>query len=147
MDLFSQDWSNKLTACFTTTIRESAKRAHGRPVSMFAVDFHPWHGAIYLALLLEEEIDGDPELHTPEEMAAWELYDCSNGIPAWNQALDFTKQLRALDPNENDYLRAYRFISSIISALETEIRSTYMIGRGFRISVAHPDTLEEFFKA
>jgi hypothetical protein len=144
------DWIPLLAATVAAAIREFAPRLGGIPVKMLAVDCHPWHGSIELAVLTADETTRDGMLADPSEMASWRHYRFSEGLASWRPAAPLGCLMRAAYEAANDrravaeaFLRACAVAMTspeVAAAVESLVRAG-----DFRISVAHPDDGREFF--
>jgi len=90
------DWIPRLAATVAATIREFAPKLCGIPVKILAVDCHPWHGSVGLAVLTADEAVMDGMLADPSEMASWQHYRFSEGLASWQLAAPLGCVMRAV---------------------------------------------------
>jgi len=122
-------------------------------MEMFVVDCHPWNGGIYLAFLTSSELRDSPFLSEIAEMASWRYYafdrdfiDLTSSPALAEHAFTMrTPYEEADDPHEvaNQYLSACA--AALASKTVQDTLATFRRTTGFKISVPHPDSGEEFF--
>ena len=144
------DWTSQLATIVAATIREFAPRLGDLPVTMLAVDCHPWHGSVELAVLTADEATKDTMLADPSEMAAWRHFGFSEGLASWRAAAPLGRSMKAAYEAADDrraaaeaFLRACAFAVAapeVAAAIGSLVRAA-----DFRISVAHPDDGRDFF--
>jgi hypothetical protein len=144
------EWTDALAVAVSATVAHLASRLRGEPLAMLAVDCHPWHGTLSLSVLTASEVDADPMLADPAEMAAWRHFHSSDGKPGWDAVAELGQEMRAAysaSPvrceTATAYLKACAVAmasSGVLSAIEAFDRDPR-----FRISVAHPDDGREFY--
>jgi len=76
------DWMAHLADAIGAAVREFAPAIANNQTILFAVDCHPWHGMLGLALLTADEAVGYPRLNDPAEMAAWRHNDFATNLKA-----------------------------------------------------------------
>lgn len=145
-------WSNRFSRVVIDTLNALLPRLTNTPISMLAIDCHPWDGGLYLAILQRSEVDDDPAIDAPDEMTAWHLYDCGESMVEWEPASVLaTEMQRDYDQADNnkaiadDYLRACA--DALSSAEVNTIVQEFDLDASFRIRVAHPDDGREFYNA
>jgi hypothetical protein len=144
------NWTSRLAAAVAAVVRELAAELQGAPVVLLAVDCHPWHGALDLAVLTAEEADADELLMNPAEMAAWRYYHFTEGRASWSPAAALGREMReAYEAASDRQAAAEEFFRGCAVAL-TRPEAAAAIerlerDRRFRISVAHPDDGREFY--
>jgi hypothetical protein len=146
-DAVPNDWTPRLVA--SIAVREFAPALGGSPVAMLAVDCHPWHGSVELALLTAGEVAAAPELADPADMAAWRHYRFSNGLAAWQLVASLGREVRvayeaAADPGAaaEAFMRACA--DAAVSPQVTAAVKLLVRAAGFRLTVTHPDDGREF---
>ena len=143
------EWVARLADTIAAAVREFAPAVGDDRVALFAVDCHPWHGMLGLAVLTADEAGTDPELNNPAEMAAWRHYDFASGLAAGCAFIPLGAEMRSAYYEAGDrpgtavaYLRACAAAAAgptVAAALDLFKRAD-----GFRLSVAHPDSGREF---
>ena len=115
------------------------------PIKALALDVHPWNGFIALAALTESEVDADPLLDDIAQMAAWKHYDFGVKLEEWDVNSVGTK-MKAIYYEEEDAQLLFQCCASAMAAASVQqaIRK-YKLADGFRISVADPDSNEEYY--
>jgi hypothetical protein len=146
-----EDWTARLAAAIAAALSDFAARPSAEAVAMLAVDCHPWHGSLALALLTTAEAETDPLLADPAEMAAWRYYDFARDLPCWQSVAQLGAEMRAAyDAGERPavaiaFLRACT--AAVLSPQAGAALRRLSQARGFRLSVAHPDNGQEFVPA
>jgi hypothetical protein len=147
----SDSWTARLAAAIATAVRDFAPALGNDPVALFAVDCHPWHGVIALALLTAEEVVGDPLLSDPAEMAAWHHYNFAAGLPSWQAAVELGREMRAGYEASERPAAANAFLGACAAAVSSrEVGAALALLRrtsDFRLSVPHPDDGRDFVQA
>ena len=143
-------WAKQLAGLIRGSILEFSEQVTDQ-IEMVAVDCHPWNGFLALAALTHAEALRDPALADPAEMAAWEHYDFGSTLASWTPASNLSLQMR------EEYSEAGNFKAGVAEAYfracaaavgSDEVRrslASRWLSDTFRISVAHPDTGEEYF--
>lgn len=143
------DWASRLALAVAETVREFVPVLREAAVELFAIDCHPWHGTVDLAVLTANEVSADPELADPSGMAAWEYYCFSDGLIAWRPVAALGAEMRAeyeaaaSRPTTADgFLRAcaQAAVSPEVAAAIEKLNRTL----SFRLTVTHPDDGREF---
>jgi len=120
-------------------------------IECFAVDCHPWHGTLDLAVLTHAEVKNDPVLSDPAEMAAWKHYHFASRLASWAAASELAAQMQAAynAANENRAGVAEEYLRACASAVATdEVQQSlarYELSHAFSISVRHPDNEQEYY--
>jgi hypothetical protein len=144
------DWSRRFAEVVASAVREFGPSLRGVPLVSLAVECHPWNGALGLSLLTDAEAKSDPLLMNPAEMAAWRHYLVSDRLECWCPAVALAREMQTAYEATNDHaVVAGTFFSAcalamtkpaVVEAIERLERAP-----NFRISVAHPDSGEEFY--
>ena len=144
-------WMPRLASAIVGAVREfGARRLRREPVVAFALGCFPWHGTIELSVLTADELDADPVLLEPGELAAWHHYNFAVGLSAWEPELGrlMSEGYRASGDADRAatvaaFLRACAAavaspeVAAALASLERDPR--------FTIGVAHPDDGREFY--
>ena len=148
-DTVPEDWTPRLAAAIAAAVREFSSTLGGSLVALLAVDCHPWHGSVDLALLTATEVAADPELADPADMAVWRYYCFSTGLAAWQPVAALGREMQAVyeaaaDPGTTAeaFMRACAGAAvgpSVAAAIELLARAP-----GFRLTITHPDDGREF---
>jgi hypothetical protein len=144
------DWSRRFAEVIASAVREFGPSLRGVPLALLAVDCHPWHGSLGLAVLTAAEAESDPLLMNPGEMAAWRYYLFSDRLESWHLAAGLAREMQATYETASDRAAvAGAFFSACALAMEkpevVEAIDRLERAPNFRISVAHPDSGEEFY--
>ena len=138
-----------LAQVIANTLEALAPRLQDESLSMIALDCHPWHGSLYLAILKQSEVDTDPALADPEEMADWDLYDCGDGLAQWEAVVPLAEEMgRAYSDADDPAPIAEQCLRASAAALThpavQNVLKNFRLADGFRLSVAHPDSGQEY---
>ena len=143
------DWVARMADTIAAAVREFAPIVGDDRITLFAVDCHPWHGMLGLAVLTADEAATDPELNDPAEMAAWRHYDFASGLAAGRALIPLGAEMRSAYYEAGDrpataeaYLRAC--VSAAASPTVAAALDQFKRADGFRLSVTHPDSGREF---
>lgn len=148
-EVIASDWTPRLASALASAILEFAPSLNGAAVSLLALDCHPWHGSVSLALLTAAEVAADPLLADPTEMAAWRHYSFSDRLVAWQPVAALGQEMQsAYGAAVNRAAVAEAFMASCASAA-TRPEVTAAVKKlvkavGFRITITHPDDGREF---
>jgi hypothetical protein len=101
--------------------------------------------------LTHAEVANDPLLADPNEMAAWKYFHFTSPLASWKDVGDLAIRMREAyynaasdrDKVAQDYLRACTW--AVKSAEVRQALDVYDLAVPFRVSVAHPDTGEEYY--
>ena len=116
---------------------------------MLAVDCHPWDGILELSLLTLKEVQEDKLLFDVEEMAAWTFFQFSKSLSSWEPSIKLAKEMQSSYSNASDKktLAKEAFIlcaKAMRSPSVEQALSDLKKSSDFKISVANPDTGEEY---
>lgn len=144
------DWQASLANAVAAALRELEPQLKNVSLRMLAIDCHPWNGFLGLAVLTDEDVDGDPLLDDPAEMAAWPHYDCGEGLKSWRSTQSLARAMRDAYASGDRGAVVGAFLTACAGALASSAVGAALddLTRGpkFRLSVAHPDTGKEFVK-
>jgi hypothetical protein len=144
-------WTVQLADAIAAALHEFSPRLGGEKVALLAVDCHPWHGSVDLAVLTASEVATDPLLADPAEMAAWRYHNITRELSSWEPVERLGREMQSAYESGDrravaeGYLRACATAvtsTKVVAALRLLERSS-----GFRVSVAHPDDGREFVPA
>jgi hypothetical protein len=129
-----------------------AWRLQGKRIVAFNVGCFPWHGLIELSVLTADELDSDPMLLEPGEIAAWHHYNFGVGLASWGPSAELGRRMSgaysaAVDRDKPAVAEAYLRACAAAVARPEMAEALGLVGydQGFRISVAHSDTGREFY--
>jgi hypothetical protein len=142
-------WIARLADAIAAAVREIAPVLSKESVALFAVDCHPWHGMVGLAILTGAEFADDPSLGKPSEMAEWRHYDFACERAAGRLFIPLGEEMRsAYYQCEDKPAMAVRFLEACaVAATTPEVAASLGLLKresGFRVSVTHPDSDQEF---
>ncbi|WP_143392989.1 hypothetical protein [Fimbriiglobus ruber] len=149
-----EDWIPRLAVAVAAALREySAWRLRGKPVVAFDVGCFPWHGSVELSLLTADELDTDPALQEPGELAAWHHYNFSAGLSSWDPESELGRQMaeayQAADNEGSRLATVDTFLRACAEAIArpevTEALGSLVRDARFQIRVAHPDNGRQFW--
>jgi hypothetical protein len=143
------NWTAQLAQGIAHTLQALAPGLKQVPLAMIALDCHPWNGGLFLAILQQSEVEQDPEIGDPAEMAAWELYDCGQALTPWLSLKPLASQMAAAYRKATDpAVVANQYLQAAANALSgAQVRAAieqFPLDDAFRLSVAHPDSDHEF---
>lgn len=142
-------WRDRLAREMAAGLEQSRARLACEQLCFFAVDCHPWHGHIGLCLLTVPEAAADPGLRDPAQMASWRLFHFAQATAA-HGVIEKLAQEMELDYRGAEDLAetatAYlRVTAEAVASAPVQAALGRVFGTpDFRVSVAHPDTGEEF---
>jgi hypothetical protein len=141
-------WQHQLSLAIANTVGALRAQLADDALVMLAVDCHPWNGGVYLAALTQSEVDADPSLADPAEMAAWKYYDFGESCSNWNvDSLCDTMRNDYYSSDDHDTI-AQGYLRSCAAALADEAvvlaLRHLVLHDGFRVSVTHPDDGSEY---
>lgn len=145
--MVTPQWRNKLSQAIVNAVPILQARLGDDALVILALDCHPWNGGLYLAALTQSEVNADPLLCDPAEMAAWRHYHFTEGL-AWN--VDSLCDAMKTDyySSEDHDATAESYLRSCAAALsdETVVRALrpLPLHNDFRLSVTHPDHGTEY---
>ncbi len=115
---------------------------------MLALDCHPWHGSIGIAVLTAKEVAAGRALDDPAEMAAWRLFDFARNFGSWQVVSALGKEMKSAYESGDRPEVVEAFLRACATAVTsypvTKALESFMLVDGFRLSVAHPDNGREF---
>ena len=143
-------WQDNL-ADFISSALTQFRSSADEEMERFAVDCHPWNSLIVLAFLTRAELKEAPSLLDPAEMAGWKYYDFGAGLPISPAAAGIGSKMRSAYENTSDgkanvaRLFLQRCAAAVASKPVQDALATFTLADGFRITITHPDTDEEFY--
>jgi hypothetical protein len=146
------EWVTRLAEAIAAAVQDFAPVLGDEPVALFAVDCHPWHGRLGLAVLTSAELAGDSTLADPAEMAEWEHYDFTCDQETGKPFEPLGQEMRSAYEQAEDKAGAAEAFLRACAAAVTSDQVTAALALmkrdvGFRVSVAHPDSDQEFVGA
>ena len=143
------DWTQRLATATAKAVREFAPTLAGEPVILLALDCHPWHGSIDLAVLTHREVEASPFLHNPTEMASWQHFYFSSSLESWKTVDELAAEMKAAYYSASDMeqvAEAFMIACAHVAFYPEVVESVELFVRhaNFRISVTHPDNGHEF---
>lgn len=150
MAIATEQCRSDLTALFSTALSEF-RAVTDDEMEMFAVDCHPWNGVVVLAFLTHAELNDAPFLSEAAEMAAWKYYDFGAALTCWQSASDIGSRMRAAyeEAGGTRSTVARLFFQACAEAVASkqvqDVLVTYRLAEGFKITIPHPDTGEEYY--
>jgi len=146
----THQWTARLAGLIVNALSEFRGQVDGQ-IEAFAVDCHPWHGGLGLAMLTHDEVVNDPVLFDPAEMAAWKHFDFGSNLASWQAAADLASQMREAYYKSNDHADvAEEYLRACADAVATpavqQALSKYDLTDAFRIFVRHPDTDKQYYQ-
>lgn len=146
-----EQWTTDLSRSITDALRDFRSKVNDE-MAVFAVDCAPWNGVIVLAFLTQPELNENPILSEPSEMAAWRYYDFGARLPFGQSvsiALGSHMRTTYEQAGENRGDMANQFFRACANAAASEpvIKALSHFSRtaAFRITIPHPDTNEEYY--
>ena len=143
-----EDWTPRLAEAVAGALREFAPTLGGEPVILLAVDCHPWNGTLGLSGLTAAEAEADSLLNDPAEMAAWEHYEFAARLASWQPTAGLGAEMQAAYDAGDRPAVAAAFLSACAAAVRSPSVSAALTSLtqadGFRWSVTHPDSGQEF---
>jgi hypothetical protein len=103
------NWTQRLASAIAIAVREFAELLRGEPVAAFDVGCFPWHGFVelsLLSLLTAAELDTNPAMLGPRELAAWRYYNFSGGVASWDAAAELGRLMSKAYYSADDSTRA-----------------------------------------
>lgn len=146
--MVTHQWQNQLSLAIANALKTLQVRLGGEALVMLALDCHPWNGGLYLAALTQSEVNADPALSDPAEMAAWTNYHFAESGRDWNiDSLCDTMKTDYCSSEDHDEI-TQSYLRSCAAALsdETVLRALQplLLHDDFRLSVTHPDHRTEY---
>lgn len=151
MAVVPDDWTPRLASALTVAVRQFCTALEAESVVCFDIGCFPWHGCIELSALTAAELDADPAIASPREVAAWRFYNFSDGVASWAETAELGKRMsQAYYAAEDDtrattaeaFMRACA-TAAAVPEVEAALSSLPKDPR-FRVRVAHPDSGLEF---
>ncbi len=143
-------WVKELAIAISAVLAERQEEFSLQPLRMIAIDCHPWSGHLSFGVLTQQEIDSSPILANPDEMAAWTYFEFPSDSVSWHSTKTLAEQMKqAYFRADTPKTIAEHYFNECAKALRTTIVQQaidhYPRGKDFRLSVAHPDTGQEFY--
>lgn len=142
------DWTPRLAEAIAGAVREFAPTLDGAAVVLLALDCHPWNGTLGLSALTAAEVEADSLLNDPAEMAAWKHYDFAARLASWQPSAGLGAEMQASYEASERPAIAAAFLSACAAAVLLPSVSAALTSLaqadGFRWSVTHPDSGQEF---
>ncbi len=152
MNAEPDDWTTCLAKAIAATLREIGPQLRGKPVVAFDIGCFPWHGSIELSVLTAEELNADPALWDPSEVAAWDHYNFAIELPSWHPAAELGRRMAnayysAADGGRQATVEAFlRACAAAVASPEvTQSLAALLRDPRFRVSVSHPDDGRMFY--
>jgi hypothetical protein len=147
-DTLFSDWTRQLSDAIANALREFALKHSDEPVVLLAVDCHPWHGSVALAVLTAAEVAADELLADPAEMAAWKHYDFTRELSSWRPVAGLGRDMQTAYESGDRLAMTDAFLRACAAAVSSPqvIAALELLERiaDFRVSVRHPDNDREF---
>ncbi len=148
IDMVPRDWTPRLALAIAGALREFASHVGTEPLAMLALDCHPWHGSIGIAVLTAKEVAADRALDNPAEMAAWRFFDFASEFDSWHAATALGQEMKAAYYSGDRPAVVEAFFSACAAAITSDAVAVALEGfirvDDFRLSAAHPDDRREF---
>jgi hypothetical protein len=151
MAVVPDDWTRRLASALAVAIREFCRPLGSEPVVCLDIGCCPWHGFIELSALTVAELDADPTMLSPREIASWRFYNFSDGVASWAATAELGKRMSQEYYAADDESRAasaeafMRACATAAAAPQVEAAITCLPRDArFRVRVAHPDSGQEF---
>jgi hypothetical protein len=146
--MVTPQWRNQLSLAIVHAVHILQARLGDDVLVILALDCHPWNGGLSLAALTQSEVNADPSLCDPAEMAAWTNYHFAESGRDWNiDALCDTMKTDYYSSEDHDGI-AQSYLRSCAAALSDEsvLRALQqlLLHDDFRLSVTHPDDRTEY---
>jgi len=144
-----ESWTARLATAIAAALREIAPRLSTESVALFAVDCHPWQCCVGPAILTGDELAENRTLAEPSHMAEWRYYDFASELEAGRLFIPLGEEMRsAYYQSEDKPATAVRFLEACaVAATSPQVAEALALlkrRRGFRVSVTHPDSDQEF---
>jgi hypothetical protein len=150
MTIEFEEYRSALSTLISTALGEF-RTGNDDEMEMFAVDCHPWNGVVVLAFLTHAELRDAPFLSEAAEMAAWKYYDFGAVLACWRSASELGSRMRAAyeEAGAARSTVARRYFQACAEAVASkqvqDVLFTYHLAEGFKITITHPDSGEEFY--
>jgi hypothetical protein len=146
--LVPNDWTPRLASAIAAALREIASQIGAEPLTMLALDCHPWHGSIGVAVLTAKEVAADKALDNPAEMEAWRFFDFASDFSSWQVTTVLAEEMKIAYYSGERPAVVEAFFTACAKAITSDSVSEAISGftrdGGFRLSVAHPDNGREY---
>jgi hypothetical protein len=147
------DWCPRLVSGMAATVREyGAWRLEGQSIVLFNVGCFPWHGLLELSILTADELNSDPVLMEPGEMAAWFHYNVGVGLRSRDAVVVLGWEMSAIynrAPESDKAGVAEAFMQACAEAAgHPDVRAalgSVGLDPRFRITVDHADDGRDFY--
>jgi hypothetical protein len=147
-DTVPHDWTPRLASAIAEALCEFAAKFGTEPLSILALDCHPWQGSIGIAALTAKEVAADSAFNNPAEMAAWRFFDFARDFESWQAAVALGVQMKSAYYSGDRPAVVEAFFSACAAAISSdsvaEALKAITLVDAFRLSVAHPDNGREF---
>jgi hypothetical protein len=141
-------WGSDLAQFLSAALGEFRTQATEQ-VEQFAVDCHPWNGAVVLAFLTASEVEESPFLAEVEEMAAWKFYNFASTLSCSRPELGLRMRELYEQAGDDRAKVAEQFFVACAAAVASkpvqDMLSTYKLSKNFKITVPHPDSGKEYY--
>ena len=142
-------WIHGFSEAVARSIRTMKCELLEKVVTCIAVDCHPWNGQLSLALLTTAELDADPTMASPGEMAAWQHFNFTARLTEWSMVEELAHTMRSVYNASTDKAgTADRIYTAVAIALTADVviksLSELRLAEGFHFSVPHPDSDREY---
>ncbi len=142
------DWTPRLAEAIAGAVREFAPTLDDAAIVLLALDCHPWNGILELSALTAAEVEADSLLNDPAEMAVWEHYNFAARLTSWQPTAGLGAEMRAAYKASERPALAAAFLSACAAVVWSPSVSAALASltqaEGFRWSVTHPDSGQEF---
>lgn len=145
--MVTSQWRNQLSLAIANALHLLEVRLGDDALVMLAIDCHPWNGGLYLAALTQSEVNADPLLCDPNEMAAWRHYNFAEGLDGSIKSLGDTMKAEYYSSEDRD-VTGQSYLQSCAAALSSDTVASalrpLLLHSDFRLSVTHPDDGTEY---
>lgn len=143
-------WATELSRFIVLALEEFRGSLEDEVLVTLAFDVFPWHGELELSALTREELEKDPCLDNPSEIATWKHFQFSKDLESWKDANLLTEFMqKQYAAAENPQGEAELFFKTAAKVLRTEeikeALAMFHSTQPVRITLSHPDTGEEFY--
>ncbi len=147
----SDDWNSQLASALVVAVREFSASLKGERVVCFDIGCFPWHGRIELSVLTAAELNADPDILSPREVASWRFYNISNAVASWTWTAELGKRMSQAyyaveDDDRAATAEAFMHACAVAAAFPDVKTELSLLPRDprFRVRVVHPDNDQEF---
>jgi len=116
------------------------------PISIVALDFHPWHGRMALAVLTESELARESRLVDANMVSSWNHYDIGAGYAEWQPAQKMATAMESLYVQTQDANILFQCCASALGArpaVKAALRSA--VADDFQMRVVNADDQRDYF--